>query len=344
MDNVVGVTEPAPVHLLVGIAEDNLAAFFPGSALDRLTALGEVSFETPARLLDDAAFAEAARGAQIFVTAWGFPALTGGRLAAAPQLALVAHAASSLRAVTTPEFWQAGIPITQSGAAMAPAVAELALTMTLSLLRGVPRYDHALRTGAQWESARGAVSRRPREISGARIGVVGASRVGRAYAAAAQALGAQVRVFDPYLAESDPLGPSAGSVADLCRGSDVLAVHAPALAETEGLVGAGELAALPDGAVVVNTARQSIVDDAALFAAAAAGRIDVGLDVFDDEPLPLSSPWRALPNVLLTPHVAGATVQSRRRGGEIVIAEIERHLRGERLQHRVEHDAFLRMA
>lgn len=336
-------TTPAPgPRLHVCVAPPEVDAFFPAATRTDLAALGTVTWGTPQDVADPAAFAAVLGEVDVLVTAWGFPRLDAERLAAAPRLRLVAHAASSLRALTSDAFWAAGIPVTQAGAAMAPAVAELSLTFTLALLRRTHRLDHALRTGQDWAAARDVP--RAREIAGARVGVVGASRTGRRYVELCRALGADVRVHDPYLPADDPLHAVATDLDTLVATSDVVAVHAPATAETHGLLDAARLAAIPDGGAVVNTARSSIVDDDALHAEVASGRLDAALDVFDEEPLPTTDRWRALPNVLLTPHLGGATADSRRRAGRIVVDEVRRHLAGLPLQHAVTREQAGRMA
>ncbi len=214
-----------------------------------------------------------------------------------------------------------------------PAVAELSLTFTLSLLRRVHQLDHRLRSGTNWDDARTVP--RAREISGARIGVIGASRTGRRYIDACRALGAEVRVYDPYLLKGDPpLKASSASLHGLMANSDVVAIHAPRHERNPGLIGAAELALLPDGgAAFVNTARSTIVDMEALYKEVHSGRIDAALDVFDAEPLPVDDPWRSLPNVLLTPHLGGATADSRRRAGGIVVDELSRFISGQPMEH-----------
>ncbi|MFE9040721.1 hydroxyacid dehydrogenase [Streptomyces sp. NPDC007818] len=322
---------PGRPKILLSVPAHERDAFFPPDTLATLRALGDVTTVEPSALAPADAFHAAAGDAQVLVTAWGFPRLDAERLALVPDLRFVMHAASSLHALVTDAFWATGVPVSQAGAAMAPAVAELSLTFTLSLLRRTHRLDHALRTGADWETARRVV--RAQEIEGARIGVVGASRTGRRYIQACEALGAEIRIHDPYLAPPDPLAALATPLRDLLAWSDVVAVHAPATPETHGMIGAAEIAAMRDGSLFVNTARPSLVDMDALYEAVAASRIDAALDVFETEPLPTDDRWRALPNVLLTPHLAGASARSRRRAGRIVVDEIRRHLTGEPLQH-----------
>lgn len=329
---------PLPPRVLLCITEAEREAFFPRDAFASLAALaGDVVVAEPGavRERDDLGAVDVA------IVAWGFPRLDADLLARLPRLQLVANAASSVRALVSDAFWNSGIPITQAGAAMAQAVAEMSLSMTLALLRRLHRMDHALRTGANWADARRID--RAREISGARIGVVGASRTGREYIRLCQALGADVRVYDPYLSQADPLSLRRLALEELLATSDVVALHAPATAETAGMIGSDQLATMRPGAALVNTARSSLVDMDALYEAVAAQRIDAALDVFDDEPLPVDDRWRALPNALLSGHVSGATRESRERAGRIVVGELSRFLEGEPLQHRVTRDALERM-
>lgn len=283
-------------------------------------------------------------GHEVVVTAWGNPPLDRTTLAAAPDLRLLAHTAASVKPYVTTDSWAAGVRVTQAGQAMAPAVAEAALAHTLALLHRLHRFDHALRaTTADWPAAKTAPARR--ELSTATVGVIGASRCGRCYIDMVRALGASVLVHDPYLPASEAAATGARSVSldELLRTSKVVAVHAPVTPETHQLLGARELALLPDDAVLVNTARSWLVDQDALLAELSTGRIDAGLDVYDEEPLPLEHPFRRLPNVLLAPHEAGGTLDARWRAGEIIADELTRYAKGEPLRHEVSEADLARM-
>lgn len=272
---------------------------------------------------------------EVLVTSWGTPPLDAALLDRLPALRLVAHTGASVRPLVTDELFGRGVTVTQAGQGMARSVAEVALTFTLSLLHQVHRFDHALRSGAPWEAAEAAPPRH--EVLGARIGVVGASRTGRAYIEVVRALGAQVLVADPLLSaeEAEGLGAELVPLDVLLATSRVVALHAPSLPETRHLLGARELGLLPDGAGLVNTARSWLVDEDALLAELRTGRVDAALDVFDEEPLPSDHPLRALPNVLLTPHHAAGTVECRLRQGAVVAEEVRRHVAGEALEHAV---------
>lgn len=271
--------------------------------------------------------------ARVLVTSWGQSPLDDALLARLPALTLVAHTGASVRPFVTDASFARGVAVTQAGQGMARSVAEVALTFTLALLHRVSRFDHALRTGVDWADAEAAPPRH--EILGTTIGVVGASRTGRAYVELVRALGAHVLVHDPYLGAdaAAALGVGLATVDDLLRRSRVVALHAPSLPETHHLIDARRLRLLPDGAGLVNTARSWLVDEAALVAELRTGRIDAALDVFDEEPLPTDHPLRTLPNVLLTPHHAAGTVEGRLRQGDIVVDEVARFAHGVPLLH-----------
>lgn len=330
--------------LAVAVPPDLRASFFPGSVWDSLAALGSVRLpDDGADLGSPAVFADLVSPADVVVTSWGCAPLSPAVLDAAPRLRLLAHTGASVKAYVTPESFARGVRVTQAGEPMAYAVGEQALALTLSLLHRVHRFDHALRTGVEWGAA--LAVRPPRELRASVVGVVGASRTGRSYLSLVRAIGAEVLVTDPYLSTSEAAGLGATRVEldELLGSSDVVSLHAPVLPSTVRMIGARELALLRDGALLVNTARSALVDTDALVAQLRSGRIDAALDVFDTEPLPLDHPLRTLPNVLLTPHQAGGTLEARRGGGEVVAAEVGRFLRGEPLRHEITPDMLGRM-
>lgn len=339
----------AGASLLVAVPERLRGEFFDAEASRRLAAVAGALGGTVEWLDGGGALGELSPGTtwrrpdvRALVTCWGQPPLTPALLDRLPALELVAHTGATVRPFATPEAHARGIRITQAGQGMARSVAEVALTFTLALLHQIPRFDHALTAGAAWERAEDAPPRH--ELAGSTIGVVGASRTGRAFIALLTALGARVLVADPYLTDAADLGVQPVDLDDLFRRSRVVVLHAPSLPETHHLVDARRLALLPDGAGLVNTARSWLVDEDALVAELRTGRIDAALDVFDAEPLPADHPLRTLPNVLLTPHHAAGTVEGRLRQGRIVLDELERAARGEPLEHAVTPEDLERMA
>jgi phosphoglycerate dehydrogenase-like enzyme len=178
------------------------------------------------------------------------------------------------------------------------------------------------------------------------VGIVGASRIGRLVLERLRPFDFELLVHDPYLApgEAEALGAEPAELDALLRRSDVVSLHAPSLPETEHLLDRRRLALLRDGAVLVNTARGALVDPAALADELVAGRLDAVLDTTDPEILPPDSPLYDLPNVFLTPHIAGAMGTETRRLAALALDEIERLARGEPLAHEVRLEDLPRIA
>ncbi|MFR9723124.1 hydroxyacid dehydrogenase [Streptomyces sp. MS19] len=281
--------------------------------------------------------------ADVLVTGWGTPPLPERREALG-RVRLVAHSAGTVRRLVPKSLVADGVSLSHAAAGMARSVAELALWFTIGHLRSLHSVDRAMHGGRDWAAAQAVPL--GTTAAGTRIGVVGASRVGRVYIELVRALGATVPVYDPYLpeAEAERLGVVPTPLDELLAGCPVVALHAPVTDETRGMLDARRLALIPDGGVLVNTARSALIDGPALVAELRSGRISAALDVFDDEPLTPGDPLWELPNVTLTPHIGAATRHSRRTQGAIVVAEIERFLRGEPLEHAIRADTYDRLA
>jgi phosphoglycerate dehydrogenase-like enzyme len=223
------------------------------------------------------------------------------------------------------------IPIALNGGANAVAVAEHAVMLMLAVFRRLTQLDAAVRR-AEWRAAtRGDV--RFHELGGKRVGLLGMGRIGREVARRLAGFGVDLRYHDLRrleAAEEARLGVAFLPLDELLATADVLSLHLPLLPETRGIVGAAALAAMRPGAVLINTARGELVDEAALAAALRSGRLlGAGLDVLAQEPPPADHPLLALGNVVLTPHTAGPTWESWPRRFANAFANVERVARGE---------------
>ncbi|MEU1471479.1 hydroxyacid dehydrogenase [Streptomyces sp. NPDC005761] len=338
-----GSPDPAdrPCRVVVAVPPGLRAQFFTAEVWQELERAAELTVIDEHS--DREAVAAALPGARALITSWRAPKVDAGLLAHADRLELVAHTGSAVAPYVTEDVFRRGILVTQAGDEMARPVAEVALAFTLSLLHRIQRFDHALRAGVEWAAASEAPPRH--EIHGSDIGVIGASRTGRAYIRLVQAMGARVGVTDPFLSEDEAraLGVTPLPLEALLSRSRIVAVHAPVTEETHRMIGAAELALMPDGAGLVNTARSWLVDEEALLAELATGRLDAAIDVFDAEPLPRDHPLRALPNVLLTPHQAAGSVECRQRLGLSAVNEVLRLLAGRPPVHAVTADALTRL-
>jgi phosphoglycerate dehydrogenase-like enzyme len=306
---------------------------FTPSSLVRLREVADVD---PDMLYAEFA-SEAARAAlepaEVLLTGWGCAPVDEAALAAAPRLRAIVHAAGSAKRHVTPACWRRGILVSTAATANAQPVAEYTLAAIL------------LANKAALPAARAYRERRARIDPLAEypavgnyaktVGLVGASRVGRRVIELLAPFDLRLLVSDPYLGEAEArhLGVELRPLDELLACADVVSLHAPALPSTRHLLDRRRLGLLPDGAVLVNTARGSLVDHDALLAELRAGRISAVLDVTEPEPLGADSPLFTLPNVVLTPHIAGALGTEVRRLGDSAIAEIARYAAGRPFAH-----------
>ncbi len=252
-------------------------------------------------------------------------------LACRPSVRLVAHTAGSIRHLAPLDLVARGLRVSHAAGIIADAVAEFVIGTVLLGLRQLHEIDRGMRAGEAWRPLRERTT--GRLLGTCTVGVIGAGYVGRKVIRLLRAFGASVLVYDPLLdaAGAEALGVSLRTLDDLLAESDIASLHAPVLPETWGMIGAAQLGRMKDGALFVNTARAALVDEAALLQELQSGRINAALDVFASEPLPLDSPFRALPNVILSPHSAGHTTDTYLRQGEAMVDEVRRYLRGEPL-------------
>ncbi|WP_110590465.1 hydroxyacid dehydrogenase [Microbacterium suaedae] len=321
-------------HLAMG--EDTFRLLFDEARRDRIAAIADAGDPLFLGSLEDPAHADALAETEVLITSWGAPRLDAEALSRMPRLQAVFHAAGTVREVATDALWERGIVVTTAADANAIPVAEF--THAAIVLATKRTFFH-VRTAH--EHQRGWFGHEPRlgyGNLGRAIGVVGFSRTGRRVVEKLRALeGARVLVSDPF-ADADRVaaaGAELVSLEEMIPAVDVLSLHAPSLPSTRHMIGRAELAALRDGAVLINTARGSILDHDALLAECRTGRIDAILDVTEPEPLPAASPLLALPNVAITPHIAGSLGGETRRLADAAIDELEAFVAGRPAMHRI---------
>ncbi|MGH2458129.1 MAG: hydroxyacid dehydrogenase [Chloroflexota bacterium] len=281
--------------------------------------------------------------AEVCLTGWGTPPLTTEILDGATRLRLIAHAAGSVKRLVPPGAFTRGIVVCHAANVIADAVAEYTILAILLGLRRVHEMDRALKEGVQWREAATA----PQGLLASRtVGLVGMGYVGHKVARLLRGFGSRLLVHDPYLhpADATALDVQMVSLDALFQASEIVSVHAPTTPETRHLIGARQLDLLRDGGIFVNCARSWVVDQDPLLRILQSGRIWAALDVFDQEPLPVDSPFRSCPNLLLTPHQAGHTTDSYHQQGTAIVGEIERFLTGGQLRYQISPDAYARMA
>lgn len=312
-------------------------------ALDRLPSVARVDTTTTVTDLTTADPRQLAR-AEVLFTHWGAPPLTEDALRRMPRLRAVVHAAGSVKHHVTEAVWQRGITVSSAAAANALPVAEFTLA---AILFANKRVLDVARAYAQTHAPPAVLPYyRGHGNYHRTVGIVGASRIGRRVIDLLRPLDLDVLLYDPYLDahEARALGVEQVGLDELVRRSDVVSVHAPQLPETRHMFDARRIALLKDGATLVNTARGSLVDTDALTAHLTTGRIHAVLDVTEPDVPPAGSPLYRLPNVLLTPHIAGSLGNELGRMTDWAVDEVSRYAQGLPFAYEVAPDELTRSA
>lgn len=247
-----------------------------------------------------------------------------------PVLDLPLRAIGSCRGdptnVDIPGATARGIPVLRAPGRNADAVAEITIGLLYAVNRGIVRADMDVREGQVWRDGTIPYQRfRAWELQGRTAGIVGLGAVGRATKWRFEGLGMRVIGCDPFAPDATH------SLEDLLAEADVVSMHAAVTPETEGLIGAAQFAAMKEGAIYVNSARAQLHDTDALVIALQSGKLaGAALDHFVGEHLPVDHPLCSMPNVVLTPHIGGATWDTETRHSDLIAAGLDELLAGGR--------------
>ena len=294
-------------------------------AVARLEEFAEVRRPEPnVSRLDASTAGDLLAGAQGCILSWGSPRLEEPLLQKAPGLKMAAYAAGSVKGVVSPELFDRGVLVTSAAPAIASEVALYALGAILCGLKGVFPASRTSQEGG-WKGP-------GTDATGSTVGIIGAGHVGRRVISLLKGLpnGIKVLLYDPRVDEesAESMGVTRVELEDLLASSDAVSVHAPSLPSTRHLLNASNLPLLRDGATLVNSARGSLIDPEAL-AAEMERRpgLQAIIDVTDpEEPPGPNHPYRRLPNVVLTPHLAGTVGPGKTALGDLAVEELHRHL------------------
>jgi phosphoglycerate dehydrogenase-like enzyme len=315
-----------------------VTAEFPDEGLAELAAMGydpvHAGWGVTRHAMDGPALVAALDGAAILICE--VEHVDAAVLAAARSVRLVATCRGDPSNVDLEAASELGITVIATPGRNAISVADFTLGLLLAHSRRISRSEAHMRThGWHVASELPYFHFRGPELPGRTLGLVGLGAIGRLVAARALGFDMRVIAYDPYV-DSVPPHIELVVLDDLLRRSDIVSVHCPLTSETRGLLGERELRLMRPEAILVNTARAAVVDEAALLAALADGSIGgAALDVYWEEPLAPDHPIRTLPNVSITPHVAGAADDVRRHHARMILDDIARWHAGEPLEHAV---------
>ena len=326
------------MKIAVICSKDARGVVLSEKSLAALRALGEVSLNEGDASVENVK--KTIRGADIAITSWGNTTITKEILDECPNLKLVVHAAGTVKPIVSEELWARGIRVCASTKPLGIGVAETALGFLISACKNFYALNEEIHSG-------GFARHDVKELYEITVGVVSAGYVGRHFIKLLQNFNVDVLLYDPFVSTeaAEKMGCKKVELEQLLRESDAISLHAPSLPETYHMINADTLKFMKRDAVLINTSRGSVIDEAALYAHMAAGNLKYAcLDVYDPEPILPENPLRTLRNVIMTPHLAGLAANGRLRIGAHAAEEIGRFLRGEPMECEVKEEMLSRMA
>lgn len=315
---------------------------FSDKYYDRMRKLGEVAVYDKDDFSDESYWLDFVKGANVIITSWDTPAITQKVLDVCPDLQAVLHAAGSVKPVISPEFIEKKIRITASACAIGEGVAESALGFAISACKGF----YTLSRDTKNKMWREHVSEYVTDFYDINIGVISGGYVGRHMVKLLKSFHVNIFMYDPTLTAEQiaEIGATKIELNELMSTCDVVSVHAPSIPATENMLNKDNLCLMKDGAVLINTARGAIINEADLIAELEKGRIFACLDVTAPEPPSVENKLRFLDNVILTPHIAGTSTNGLRRIALHVCEELERLAKGEKMKAEINTDDLGKMA
>jgi D-3-phosphoglycerate dehydrogenase / 2-oxoglutarate reductase len=272
------------------------------------------------------------RGAGAILLRSGY--ITASLLDRLPDLKVVSVHGAGVDPVDVSACTERGVLVTNTPGANADAVTEITFGLMLALLRQIPGAAHQAKAEKAWDSARHTGG----ELKGRVLGLIGLGQIGQRVALIASAFGMKVIAHDPALDDKEITrrGAEPMTFLDVLAGADILSLHAPAIPATRHMINAKAIAGMKSSAMIVNCARGSLIDEAALAQALIDGRLGgAALDVLEGEPPDPNSPVYDAPNLILTPHMAGSTHECLRTIASTAGADMVRVLKGAAAMHPV---------
>ena len=300
--------------------------FFPSSIKEQLEEIGEVTWNNRENPYTEESLLEDVGDKDICLVGCRAPVFTNKILYAAKKLKYIGQVGGSVKHYLTPEVFNRNITVTNAAEAMAKYVAEGALLLILALLKDLIGLNHIMKEERSWPSP--AVY--TETLFGKKVGLIGLGRVGRHLVSLLKPFNVNISLYDPYIPHSVAieLDIELKDMDTVLMNSNVISIHAAKTKETENMLNLEKLRLIKNGAILVNTARASIIDEIALISELKRGRFKAALDVFWQEPLSPDNELRKLPNVILTPHCVGGAIQSRPEMTQMVIDDLKDFLHG----------------
>ena len=318
---------------------DARRSFISPVIMEELAKLGEVTYNEAG--YEPSVIKEMLKDADICVTGWGCPSINEELAGNAPNLRMVAHTGGSVAIIVSPYLYERGIAVISGNELYAESVAEGCLAYILAGLRNIPYYNKLVQEG-EWRPAgfenKGLLDRK--------IGLVGFGAITRYLVPMLKPFNTDLLVYSKHLSEEDCRSygmTRADTLEQIFSTCDIVSLHMARTKDTYHVINRELLKLMPDGALLVNTARGSVIDEQALADELQTGRINAVLDVFEEEPLAPDSRLRGLDNVILIPHMAGPTGDRHKYVSLALIEDMKRMLAGQPLKHQIDESHAVRM-
>ncbi|MFD0682849.1 MULTISPECIES: hydroxyacid dehydrogenase [unclassified Paenibacillus] len=274
------------------------------------------------------------------ILSWGSPKVTADILAEAKKLRFIGHAAGTLTPYLDPAAFANGITVVNANTALARSTAELTVSLMLAGSWEICKYRDQLRSGSWGDNGNTVMG-----LYGQKVGLIGYGEVAREVIRLLRGFGTSILLYSPYCSQEEAReqGISLGSMEEVLSGCRIVSLHDTLTASTRGMLGQEQLRLLPDGALLVNTARGPLIDEAALLEQLSAGRIHAALDVYHREPLPADDPLLKLPNVICLPHIGAYSGYWKSQLAAMVVEDLVNFATGKPLLREVTAERFERM-
>jgi phosphoglycerate dehydrogenase-like enzyme len=327
---------------IIALSDLEIADFFPGALWTELQKLLPGAMRVPLPLEQPAEWEKLWRDypVEILIGAWKTPSLNSTlQPADLKSLRYVCYLAGTIRRLVPRELIEQGLVVTNWGNSISATVAECTLLLILMALRRASYWSVAMHRDGTWKDANTCTQ----SLLGRRVGLHGLGAIGQCLVPMLRPFTSQIKAYSPNVPEAvfDNLGVKrVSSLVELFAMSDVVVELAAATPSNFHIVKERHLRMIPDGGVFVNVGRGCVVDEEGLLRVAREGRLQIALDVYEQEPLPADSPFRGLPNVTLLPHLGGPTRDRRRDAGELALKNLRAFLRGDPLEAVVTLDVY----
>jgi len=313
--------------------------FFDKEIIKAVESIGDVSWNETGRQYTPKELGEVLKNKQICISGWGTPCFDETVLQHAEKLRLVAHTGGSVRPYVTDFAYEKGIRACSGNKVFARSVAEGVIAYALAELRRIPCFSSEVKQGTwpRFFENRGLLDRS--------VGIVGYGMIAGYLVEMLSVFHTPIKVYSRHIGqeELDRFSMTKASLEEIFSTCDIVSLHSGMTPQNYHLITEPLLDSMKDGAVLINTARGAIIDEAALCRVLARKNISAVLDVYEQEPLPADSPLLKLENALLMPHMGGPTVDRRRAVTKAVIADIRRFLNGEPLDCEISYEYAQKM-